>query len=250
MVASPTPIPESSNRASDPLDIPRSAHGSARSRSPISQFAQGGFSSSFSNKYYTPYQASVASQWRHTRQNSIGKPFPRQDGPNSKESSPIAASAPSHRSAGWPSLPSYDAAKLPDTNSASSTASQTPFTQLYRQFSNSRHRSASVSNANNDSPGFSTSFGSTTSESPSTPLSQRGLELNAGRQYAERLEHVDADGMWSRPAMPNKIDYAPESEIKQEPSFRRSLQRTLSTQSKRRPSPMGERLLMGHLDAH
>ncbi|KAI3625533.1 hypothetical protein CBS9595_000894 [Malassezia furfur] len=251
MVASPTPIPEPRHRRSDPLDIPQpSTNGAPLSRSPFSALAQGSLGTSLSpTKYCTPYQATIASQWKSARHNSISK-MPPQTPSLSVPTDPnmYAASAPSSRPFGWPSLPRYDVNKLPDTANANASANGTPFTKLYRQLSNSQRRSPPTAMAT-ENAGFSTSFGSSTSESPMTPQSQQGFEYTSARRYAERLEHVDADGMWSQPDthhVDSCVFKSPENN--EEPTLRRSLQRHLSSHSKRRPSPMGERLLMGHLD--
>lgn len=253
MVASPTPIPEPRSSSSDPLDIPRPSHGSTMSRSPFGAFSQSGLGSSLSpSRYYTPHQASIASQWQSARENSFSKTT-AQGLPQitHEEHDLMATSAPTHRSAAWPSMPTYDPAKLREPINFSASASGTPFTQLYRQLSNSRRRSQSSANPQSDGPGFSSSFGSSTSDSPTTPQPQQDLETSMARRYAKHLEHVDADGMWSQPAMVQGSTPASKiAESDEEPSFRRSLQRHLSAHTKRKPSPMGERMLMGHLDTH
>lgn len=250
MAASPTPIPEPRNRGSDPLDIPNlSAHASAAgARSPLASWTAGSLGPGRSPpKYFTPHSASIASQWQHARQNSFSKTTAqgRASQPQTPEVETNAASAPTHRSGPWPTFSRYEIPKPREPSSSNTTG--TPFTSLYRQLSNSR-RTPPSQTASADAAGFSSSFGSSLSESPSTPQPMPEPEYSSSRRYAERLEHVDADGMWSQPVS-LKPSHTPIAEPKEEvPSFRRSLQRHLSIDGKRKPSPMSERLLMGHLD--
>lgn len=254
MVAAPKPIPEPRHRSSDPLDIPyRSSHGSSMARSPLEALAQDGFGASRSpSKYLTPHSASIASTWQHTNCNSFSKTtaqgFAVQSAPDDAEH--LSASLPSHRHAAWPGLLRYDASRLRDSSGTGAGANGTPFTHLYRRLSSPRQQSHAEQTPVHESTSFSTSVGSSVSESPATPKMPEP-EYSPYRRYAERLDHVDADGMWQQPVSlspPTKDAQVPSP--KEEPSYRRTLQRHLSTSSRRRPSPMSERLLMGHLDTH
>lgn len=238
MVASPTPIPVPRHRGAD---APEPSHGSAQStplgRSPTAAI----YGMSFDKvpaRYNTPHSATLASQWHHTRKTSLNL-----GPPSDAAADALATSAPISPSP-WSAMLRREASR----GASASARSGASFTGLYRQISNS-HR-----HAPRDEPeGLASSYGSSLSESPVTPRAEAAPPRTladspvptASHRLAAHLEHADADGTWRHPG----AGYEP-AVPKDSPPVGRPLQRAFSASTKRRPSPMGERLIMGHFDTH
>ncbi|WFD30325.1 hypothetical protein MSPP1_001343 [Malassezia sp. CBS 17886] len=272
MAAQPTPIPEA--RSHRHTDFDNGGTADAPPRSSFSAWRPSALPSAgprSPGSYFSSHSATFATQWSHARTTSLGAPLAGTQASAQASSAPDPSpNAARPRGQTWISLPrNNDGAKFRD--SVTLGASQgSPFTSLYRQLSTGRARQASMpvpkpTMAGEGSSG--TSCESTLSESlPSTPpRSQQPMpaEPFRSRSYAERMEHLDADGMWpqrlssalpelAEPTAMNKesapIIAEPTAPGVENGGFRRSLQRRLSIDTKRKPSPMSERLLMGHLD--
>ncbi|PKI84998.1 hypothetical protein MVES1_001077 [Malassezia vespertilionis] len=251
MVAAPTPIPERRPPTVDALDVSLATASSARS--PLGPLLSGSFqapSEISSPRYMTPTSASLASQWAHSRHNSISGASESLRAPDSR-TAPNLSSSPKPGSS-WTPFLRYDSKQLRDPTKIAKSNTDTPFSSLYRQFSGRSPRRESLSGT--AETGMAYSYGSTiSSNSPITPQRESMpdpepvISTPSRRSYADCMEHLDADGMWPQHLALNKTPVVePAQEAR--PSFRRTLQHNLSPHSRRKPSPMGERMLMGHLD--